>query len=206
MPLISKRSLFYVLSRLPWWLSVLLAAALFMVVRQFLPNLAAFASTLPLLGIAGYAGWRQLRAPGDEGGADALAEMRSLSWRDFSGRIEAAFRCDGYTTIALAGKVADFELSKSGRVTLAGCKRWKVAQSGVEPLRELLKAKQMADAAECLYVTAGNLSPNARQFAAQNGIRLLCDAELVAFLARAAGGKKAAAGRAPVVARHGPVP
>jgi len=206
MSLISKRSLFYVLSRLPWWLSVLLAAALFMVVRQFLPNLAAFASTLPLLGIAAYAGWRQLRVPGDEGGADALAELRTLSWRDFSERIDAAFRCDGYTTVALAGQAANYELRKSGRVTLAGCKRWKVANTGVEPLRALRQAMQTAEAAACIYVTAGDLSPNARQYAAQNGIRLLCDAELVAFLARARGGNKAAVVQAPGVAKRSPAP
>ena len=149
---------------------------------------------------------KNMRAPSDEGGADALAELRGLSWRDFSERIEAAFRRDGYTTVALTGKAADFELRKSGRVTLASCKRWKVAQSGVEPLRELLRAMQTADAAECIYVTAGGLSPNARQFAAQHGIRLLCDDELVAFLARAAGGKKAAAGRVPGAAVRNPAP
>jgi len=185
----AKRSLFSVLSSSPWWLSVLIAAALFMLVRQFMPDYAALASTLPFLVIAGYAGWRQMRAPGADHGSDALAGLRALSWREFAARIEAAFRRDGYTVVALGGSAADYELRKNGRLALAGCRRWKVAQTGVEPLRELLQAKQAADANECIYVTAGDLSPNARQFAAQNGIRLLCEAELVAFLARAGGGK-----------------
>jgi restriction system protein len=190
----TKRSLFAMLSRSPWWLSVIIAAALFMLVRRFMPDTAAFASTLPLLAIAAYAGWRQMRAPG----ADALAELRALPWRAFASRIEEAFRRDGHTVVALAGGAADYALHKKGRVAVAGCKRWKVARTGVESLRELLQAKQTADAHECIYVTAGDLSPNARRFAAQNGIRLLCEAELVEFLARADGAKhRQPAGRRP---------
>lgn len=188
--LFSKRSLFAILSRSPWWLSVLLAAALFMAVRQFMPDYVALASIAPFLAIAAYAGWRQVRTPGAERGADALAGLQLLPWRAFASRMEDAFRCDGHTVVALAGGGADFELRRKGRVTLAACKRWKVARAGVEPLRELLQAKQAADAHECIYVTAGDLSPNARQFASENGIRLLCEAELVEFLARASGGMK----------------
>src|SRR5450759_3078884 len=100
--------------------------------------------------------------------------------------------------LVIGDSVGDYELRKNGRVTLLGCKRWKVAQTGMEPLRELLHAKQAADAQECIYVAAGDLSPNARQFAAQNGIRLLCAAELAQFLGRAGGGKrKRSAGRRP---------
>jgi len=198
MAIMAKRSLFSILVRSPWWLSVLIAAALFMAVRQFMPDYAALASTLPFLAIAGYAGWRQMRAPSAERGADALARLRALSWRAFAALIEEAFRRDGHTVVALADGVADYELRKNGRVTLLGCKRWKVAQTGIEPLRELLHAKQAADAQECIYVAAGDLSPNARQFAAQNGIRLLCAAELAQFLGRAGGGKrKRSAGRRP---------
>lgn len=189
MAIVAKRSVFAILSRSPWWLSVLIAAALFMAVRQFMPDYAALASTLPLLAVAGYAGWRQMRAPSAARGAAALAGLRALSWPAFAARIEEAFRRDGHTVAALAGDAADYELRKSGRIALAACKRWKVAQTGVEPLRELLRAKQAADAEECVYVTAGDVSPNARRFAAQHGIRLLCDAELAAFLGRADGGK-----------------
>jgi restriction system protein len=180
-----KRSLFFTLSRAPWWLSLLIAAALFMAVRQFMPDYAAVASTLPFLAIAGYAGWRQSRAPNPERVGEVLAALRALSWQEFSSGIEAAFRSEGYAVAGFASGGADFELRKNGRVALAACKRWKVAQAGIEPLRELFQAKQTADAHDCIYVTAGDLSPNARQFAAQKEIRLLCEAELVAFLARA---------------------
>jgi restriction system protein len=198
MGLFSKRSLFALLSRSPWWLSVLLAAAVFMLVRQFVPDAAALASTLPFLGIAGYAAWRQSRAPDPERVAAELAALRAISWQEFAVAMEAAFRRDGYAVAALSKSAADFELRKGGRVALAGCKRWKVAQTGVEPLRELLLAKEAAAAQDCIYVAAGELSQNARQFAAENKIRLLCEAELVQLLARSKGGKdRPAAGRVP---------
>jgi restriction system protein len=158
-------------------------------VRLFMPDYVAFAATLPFLGIAGYAGWRQSRVPSPERVAEMLAALRSMSWQEFAVIMETAFRSDGYAVTVLTRGAADFELRKSGRVALAACKRWKVAQTGIEPLRELLLAKEMADAQECIYVAAGDLSQNARHFAAQKEIRLLCDAELAQFIARNKGGK-----------------
>jgi len=186
----AKRSLFAILSRSPWWLSVLIAAALFMLVRLFMPDYAAAAATLPFLGIAGYAGWRQSRVPNPERVAEVLATLRAMSWQEFAAIMEAAFRSEGYAVAVLTRGAADFELRKSGRVVLACCKRWKVAQTGIEPLRELLLAKESAGAQECIYVAAGDLSQNARQFAAQKQIRLLCEAELVQLLARTKGGNR----------------
>jgi len=180
----AKRSLFSILTRSPWWLSVLIAAALFMVVRQFMPDYAALASTLPFLGIAGYAAWRQSRMLSPEHADAALAALRSMSWQEFAAIMESAFRSDGYAVAILARGAADFELRKGGRVALASCKRWKAAQAGIEPLRELVLAREAAGAQECIYVSAGELSQNARQFAMQQQIRLLCDAELVQLLAR----------------------
>lgn len=188
MAMFGKRSLFAILLRSPWWLSVLIAAAMFMLVRQFMPDYAALASTLPFWGIAGYAGWRQSRVPNPERVAEALAALRAMPWQEFEAKIEAAFRSEGYAVVALTRGAADFELRKDGRVALAGCKRWKVAQTGVEPLRELYQAKDAASANDCIYVTAGDLSQNARQFAEQKQIRLLCEVELVQMLARNKGG------------------
>ncbi len=179
-----ERSLFAVLSRSPWWLSVLIAVALFMTVRLFMPDYAAVAATLPFLGIAGYAVWRQSRMLSPEHAGAALAALRAMSWQEFAAVMESAFRSDGYAVAVPARGAADFDLRKGGRFALASCRRWKVAQTGAEPLRELLLAKETAGAQECIYVTAGEMTENARQFAAQKGIRLLCDADLVQLLAR----------------------
>lgn len=178
----AKNSLFAVLLRSPWWISFLIAGALFAALRLALPWVYALCGTLPFLCIGSYAGWRQLRAPSAAQVAATLDTLRAMSWEDFSGAIEAAFRRDGYRVNRIDGAKADFELSKTGRVTLAACKRWKVARTGIEPLRELDAARRAGDAHDCIYVAAGEFTDNARAFASEKGVGLLDGAELVKML------------------------
>jgi restriction system protein len=184
----NKNSLFAILSRSPWWVSFLIAAGLFMAIRQFLPDYAAAFSTLPFLAIAGYAGWRQLRTPSAERIAASLEDLRAMSWPVFSAKIEAGFRADGYAVSAVPGDAADYLLRKEGRVALVACKRWKVAQAGIAPLRALVDAREAAGAQECIYVAAGELSPNAGDFAREAKLRLVSGADLVGLIARGAAG------------------
>ena len=143
---------------------------------------AIFAS-LPFIVIGCVALWRQLRSPSAERIAATLESLRALSWDEFSAALEGAFRRDGYVVIRLDGTAGvDLELTKAGRVSLVGCKRWKVARTGIEPLRELDAARQARDAHECIYVAAGEITDNARAFAAEKSIRLVHDAELAKLL------------------------
>ena len=105
----AKKTLFSILSRSPWWLSVVIAAAMFAVVRLFLPDIAAVAAALPFLASAGYAGLRQMRAPSVTNVAAALGKLRAMPWEDFSVVIGEAFRRDGYTVNEIPGSVADLE-------------------------------------------------------------------------------------------------
>ena len=60
---ISENSLYAVLMRSPWWVSFMVGAAVFALVRLFMePVYAAFATT-PFVGIGVFAAWRQLRVP-----------------------------------------------------------------------------------------------------------------------------------------------
>ena len=59
----SPNSLFAVLLRSPWWISLLVAGALFALARLFIPAAYAIFMPLPFLVIATMAGWRQFRAP-----------------------------------------------------------------------------------------------------------------------------------------------
>jgi len=178
----AKNSLFAVLLRSPWWMSVAIAAGIFAAARLVLPQAYAFFVGLPFLAIGGYAGWQQLRSPGAARVAGAIEAVRAMSWDEFSGAIEHAFRRDGYGVTRTPGSQADFELSRAGRISLVGCKRWKAARTGIEPLRELLAARRARDAHECIYVAAGEITDNARAFAAENNIRLAHGAELAKLL------------------------
>ena len=186
----AKETLFSILSRAPWWVSVAAAAAMFAVVRLFLPDIAALFAALPFLAIAGYAGWRQLRAPGVTSVTEILGKLRVMPWENFSPVINEAFRRDGYSVTEIANGAVDFELRKNGRVSIVSCKRWKVAQTGVGPLRELYEAKQAHDAQECIYVAAGDFTANARGFATEKAIRLLNDTALGVLVARVERGKR----------------
>jgi restriction system protein len=183
----SKNSLFAVLLRSPWWVSVALAAGIFAALRLVLPQTYAFFVGLPFVAIGCYALWQQLRSPSEARVARALEALRAMSWEEFSGDIEHAFRRDGYSVSRTSGTQADFELARAGRISLVGCKRWKAARTGIEPLRELLAAWRARDAHECIYVCAGEITDNARAFAAEQRIRLVHGAELAKLLARPRG-------------------
>jgi restriction system protein len=179
-----KDTLFALLSRLPWWISVAVGAVMFAITRLFLPDLVAAASALPFLGIACYAGWSQMRAPGATNITETLGKIRGMPWENFSAVISEAFRRDGYAVTEVYKGAVDLKLDKGGRLSIVSCKRWKAAQTGIGPLRELLEAKEAQDAAECIYVAAGDFTANALAFAKEKSIRLLNDAPLAELVAR----------------------
>ena len=173
-----SNSLFAVLLRSPWWVAGLVAAGAFGATRIFLPTeLAAFAA-LPFAVLATYVAWKQLRAPSGRRIARTLERLRAMSWDEFAQAIEKGFSRDGYTVRRLGAKGADFELTQGSRRTLLACKRWKATRSGIEPLRELEDARRASDAAGCIYVATGEVTAQARAFAAERSIEVLEGAAL----------------------------
>jgi len=179
-----RDSLFAILLRSPWWTSLLVAVGAVAGLRLVLPDIYAFFSALPFIVIAAYAAFQQLRAPSAAKVAQSLEALRAKPWEEFAGAVESAFRHDGYAVSRLDGREADFELTKAGRVSLVSCKRWKVARTGIEPLRELDAARRRREAHHCIYIAAGDVTENAVAFAAKNSVTLLRGAELVRLLKR----------------------
>jgi restriction system protein len=177
-----RNSLFAVLLRSPWWISLVVAAGLVALLRLVLPDLYAFFAAAPFMVIAAYAAWQQLRAPSAAKVTRSLEALRTKPWDEFAAGLESAFQRDGYSVKRLDGRDGDFELERAGRVSLVSCKRWKVARTGIEPLRELHAARRRREAHECIYVAAGDVTEGAIAFSAQNGIRLLRGAELAKLL------------------------
>lgn len=181
----NKNSLFAVLLRSPWWMSAGIALAIGLLARMLLPSAyvayGAFAA-LPFVVIAGMTGWRAFRAPSAGRVSDMLGALRAVAWPEFARALEAGFKRDGY--VVTRGKAApvDFELLKGHRTALVYAKRWKVARTGIEPLRELVAAKETHEAHECIYIAAGDFTDQARAFATQNKVRLIHDADLVRLL------------------------
>lgn len=176
-----RNSLFAILARSPWWVSALIAAGSFGVLRLLIPEgMAAFAA-MPFLGIAIYAGVRQLRRPGAKRVAAALERARGLSGEGFVAALETGLRREGYAVTRMSG-AADLVLRRDGLVTLVACKRWKAMRAGIEPLREFDAATREHGAVGRIYVAAGEVTENAREFAAQRNIRLVQEEELARLL------------------------
>ncbi len=179
-----RNSLFAILLRSPWWTSLLVAVGVLAALRLVLPDIYALFAALPFIVIAAYAALQQLRAPSATKIAQRLEALRAQSWEEFAGAVASAFGNDGYAVSRLDGRDADLELTKSGRVSLVSCRRWRVARTGIEPLRELDAARRRREAHHCIYIAAGDVTENAVAFSAKNGITLLRGAELVRLLKR----------------------
>ena len=180
---ISENSLFAVLMRSPWWVSLLVAAGVFALVRLVLSEAYAAFAVAPFVLIGAIAAWRQLRVPHGAGLERKLEPLRALSWEALAPQLEQAWRRRGYQVARFDGAGADYELSRAGRRTLVACKRWKASRTGVEPLRELAAAAKAQGAAECAYLALGEVTNTAREFATRNAVTLLQGAELVKLLA-----------------------
>lgn len=180
-------SLFAVLLRSPWWVSILVAGGLFAGLRLFVAPVYASFFALPFLVIGAYAAWQQLRAPSAASVAATLEALRAMDAAQFAAALEEGLRRDGYAVTRLAAEDADLELQKGGRLALVSCKRWKAAHAGTEPLRRLKAVALKREAPDCIYVSAGELSPKALAYAAQENIRLIYGAELARLLPRGRG-------------------
>jgi restriction system protein len=181
----AKNSLFAVLLRSPWWVSVGVAVLTAGVAAAVLPPAYVpygMFGAMPFVVTAAISGWRRLNSLSDAQVESALASAGSMAWPAFADALEKAWRRDGHAVERLARGGADFELTKAGRTTLVSCKRWKAARTGIEPLRELHAAQLAREAARSIYISNGELSDNARQFAADNGIHLLQGSELALLL------------------------
>jgi len=176
----AENSLFAILLRSSWWISAAVGVAFVLAAQAILPAkyfiVGAFGA-LPFFVIAGIAGWRQFKAPSPKKVAQALEAAGAMSWAEFSSVLEAGLRGDGYTVEKIDGG-ADFLTVKAGRTAVVAARRWKGAKLGLEPLRELEAARQKRDTHDAVFVTIGEVTEKAAQFARSNGIRMLAGADL----------------------------
>lgn len=180
----AENSLFAVLLRSPWWISAAVALGVAGIAFALLPadfRIAGAVGALPFAAIAVWTAYRRLRAPSTGRVDRTLAALRVMNWPQFADALESAWRRQGFEVRRIEG-AADFELSKDARTIVVAAKRWKAARTGVEPLRDLAKAKTAREAHEATWVTVGELTEQARAFAAQERMRVLSGVDLVHLL------------------------
>src|SRR5262245_8788183 len=130
-----QNSLFAILLRSKWWVSVLIALGVFGVLRLFMPWGFGLFAAAPFIGIALYTGWKELRRPGAGRIAKTLERARDLPWEEFREALEAGFKREG-SSVARGERGADLMVTQQGHITLVSCKRWKAMRTGIEPLKE----------------------------------------------------------------------
>jgi restriction system protein len=180
-------SVFAILLRSPWWISLGLALALAAAAQGLLPHDLRNVGTtvaLPFLVIAGIAFWRQLRAPAAGEVQALLATAATMGWPQFEAALREGFGREGYTVTA-ARDGADLELARDGRRTLVSARRWKAARVGEDALAPLVRALRSQDASRGLVVTLGELTPQAQAQATAQGIEVLQGPALAQLLRRA---------------------
>ena len=182
----AKNSIFAILLRQPWWVSLAVVAVFVVLAGALLPApyvpfgvMGAF----PFLVIAVLAAWRQRGQLPPARVAQLLDEAAQCSWRDFSARLTQGWVRQGYTVQVLEGAGADLLLTRAAQTTVVSCKRWKAASHGVDAVRALLAAQASHGAPHALYISLGPVSDAARSQAETQGVQLLHGAALAQMLA-----------------------
>ena len=181
----AENSLFAILLRSPWWISLGVGVALALLMRVLLPPeyaAPAMLGSFPFFVIAAMAAWKQLRAPSAAQVEQTLQRLQAMNSRDFIAALEAAFRAEGHEVRRLDLPGADLELTKGPRRTVIACRRWKAAKLGAEPLRELQAARQRLEADAAVYVGIGETSEQAADLLRSAKVQRMGAIELVQLL------------------------
>jgi restriction system protein len=177
----AKNSLFAVLLRSPWWISVLIAMVISLLALALLPEeyrVLGMLSSAPFAVIAAIAARRQWHLPSTARVSETHEAVARMPWPAFADLLEQSFRRDGFTVTRGKGSVVDFELTRNGRRMLVCARRWKSARTGLEALRPLQAARDADDAPDALYIGLGSLTETALPFAAAHRITVWHAAEL----------------------------
>jgi restriction system protein len=186
----------------PWWVSILISAAVFVGLRYILPSLnfggvaantvakglSQFAPIVALIflipaPIAALNSRRKRRLLDSQKGIDSI---RALGWRAFEELVGEAYRRQGYGVIenisAGPDEGIDLMLKKNGGLVLVQCKHWKSAKVGVNIVRELFGVMTAKHATRGILLTSGIFSEEAKNFAAGKPIDLVDGTQLLQLI------------------------
>lgn len=181
----ARNSLFAILLRSPWWVSIGVAAVLALLAGALLPaayRVVGALSAVPFVVIGAIAARRQWSLPSAARVSRTAEALGTMAWPAFAQLLEDAFRRDGHTVQRGSAAAVDFELERSGRKMVVSARRWKTARTGLDALRALQAAREAADAPDALYIGLGELTDQARTFAAGHRIAIWQAAELAQAL------------------------
>jgi len=180
----AEGSLFAVLLRSSWWISVCIALAfitLSLVIAESRFLVLGIASSLPFLGIAAYAGYQQFQRPSQQRIQDVAAQARTMRPDQLAEKIAATYIEKRFDSTTFKGGEANLELCRGHQRILLNSKRFKVANTGIEPLKKLVEAGEKVGATGYLHVALGTVSTAAVDFANDKNIEIIQAEQLTAF-------------------------
>ncbi|WP_332405532.1 restriction endonuclease [Vibrio metschnikovii] len=195
----------------PWWVSLLLAAIVYIGLSFVLPALAmssenflfsAVAQNLPILAPyvaivllipAPVALFKQLSrqhqysiTTNEIASQGTTAALNNLSWLEFEGYIGEFFKQQGYEVKqAFSQKPdggVDIWMRKDGQLTLVQCKHWKSRKVGIQILREMYAVMIENNASKMIIVTSGDFTSEAIKYALDKRLWLINGGELVQMI------------------------
>ena len=181
----SDRALFAVLLRSPWWISIVLAAALALIAAALLPDAyksVGALSSFPFVVVGVIAAWRQ-RGNLSPNQAEAIqSQLTAMNWRAFSQLLQEAYAQEGYAVNAVTNSLTDLRLTRQGQTTLVCAKRWKATAWGQETLLALVAEREALDATHLVCVSLQDIPPGLKNFAQQHSVTWLSGPSLWALV------------------------
>lgn len=181
----SDKSLFALLLRSPWWISIVLALVIALIAGALVPkpySSVVALGGLPFLVIGIMAAWRQRHAPDPARMNLVLERLAGMSWKEFSAGLEQSYVAKGCAVTHFDTGAADLKLEKNGQVILVSAKRWKAASTGIEVVRGLVAAREPANASSCICISLRQVTDKVRLFAEQNSVKLISAMELAVLM------------------------
>lgn len=199
-------SILNLLAVVPWWVSVLLSATVYVTLTYIVPRiefapigsplvLKAVAKAAPQVApflalvlilpatVAAYNAWRKRQLLDKQASIDSI---RSLDWKAFEELVGEAYRRQGYAVSENPGAGPDggidLLLRKGGELTIVQCKQWRAQKVGVEKVRELYGIQVAQHAAKSILITSGFFTQEAQNFAADKPIDLVEGSHLLQLI------------------------
>lgn len=204
-------------AKLPWWASLVVAAVSFWVLHRIAGQDVGTATSTKDLGAVAARGLYQTLANIGQyvvpliftvgalvsvlgqrrrqalvlkvAESDSPAALSEMTWREFEGLVQEAFRLRGYSVRRVGGDGpdggVDLILDRGAEKVLVQCKQWRAMRVGVSVVRELYGVMAAQGAAAGIVVTSGSFTPDAIDFASGRNVRLIAGPELMELIREA---------------------
>lgn len=201
-------------SKLPWWVSLVIGAVSYLVLHLIATQDVGTATSTKDIGAVAVRGLYQalanigqyivplifvvgaiVSALGQHkrhalvlqvAESDSPAALGEMTWREFEGLVQEAFRLRGYTVRRLGGDGpdggVDLVLDRGHERVLVQCKQWRALRVGVIVVRELYGVMAAQGAAAGIVVTSGSFTPDAVEFASGRNVSLIAGPELMRMI------------------------